>query len=106
MGDQNLQLVGNVSDVDTRQVQNTKLRVLRQLLGCYAVSIQLRVLEKALEVFQSENNDRGVSVLTSVLYKSLFKEAGNTPESEEMVSLLRHAKDYWFPKTLNCLQDE
>ena len=68
--------------------------------------IQLRVLEKALEAFQNENNDRGVSVLTSVLYKSLFKEAGNTPESEEMVLLLRHAKDYWFPKTLNCLQDE
>ena len=68
--------------------------------------IQLRILEKALEVFQSENNDRGVSVLTSVLYKALFKEAGSTPESEEMVSLLSHAKDVWFPKTLNCLQDE
>jgi len=63
------------SEAASRQVQNTKLRVLLQLLNCYSVSLQLGILDEKLDAFQLEENDRGVSVLTSVFYKALFKEA-------------------------------
>jgi hypothetical protein len=49
--------------------------VLLQLLNCYSVSLQLGILDEKLDAFQLEENDRGVSVLTSVFYKALFKEA-------------------------------
>ena len=63
------------SEAASRQVQNTKLRVLLQLLNCYSVSLQLGILDEKLDAFQLEENDRGVSVLTSVFYKALLKEA-------------------------------
>ena len=47
-----------------------------------------------------------MSVLTSVFYKSLFKEASKSQAIDDLKVLLRHAEQVWFPKTLNCLQDE
>lgn len=93
------------SDLDGRAVQNTRLRALYQLLGCYKISVRLPLLESTLEAFQKQGNDRGVSVLTSVFYKGLFKEAANG-DMEDLKQLLRHASEVWFPKTLNCLRDE
>ena len=95
------------SDLDSRTVQNTRLRALFQLLGCYKISVRLPLLESTLEAFQKQGNDRGVSVLTSVFYKGLFKEAAKANgDMQDLKLLLRHASEVWFPKTLNCLRDE
>ena len=75
-------------------------------MNCYSISLQLSILEEKLDAFQLEGNDRGVSVLTSVFYKALFKEAVKAKNFDELAVLLRHSKDTWFPKTLNYLRDE
>ena len=72
----------------------------------YPVEKQLGLLENALRTFKSESNDRGVSVLTSVFYKAVFKEAAETESQENFAKLLAHARDIWLPETLNCLKDD
>ena len=65
-------------------------------------------MEKLLEEEMRGKNDRGVSVLTSVLYKSLFKRSLELHDEtfSEFRLLLTHAKDYWFKNTLDALRDE
>ena len=74
IGDQNLQLADSCKD-DARQVSNTKLKLIHSLLSCYSIPVQIDLLESQLESFQKDSNDRGVSVMTSVFYKALFKSA-------------------------------
>lgn len=45
-------------------------------------------------------------MLSSVFYKSLFKQAAKAKDSDTLTSLLTNAKDVWLPKTLNCLKDD
>ena len=101
IGDQNLCL-DESSQCDARQVSNTKLRVFHNLLGIYSIPAQCKVLEEQLNTFQKENNDKGISVITSVFYKPLFRSA----TAEEQPALLKHARDIWLPQTLNPLYNE
>ena len=50
---------------------------------------------------QGDNNDRGLSILTSVFFKAQFRE-----ESEHIRTLIELARDFWFKNTLDCLKDE
>lgn len=103
LGDQNSRLAPQCQH-DTKQVQNTRLRVLNQLLQCYAVPIHLQLLENALTKFQSDKNDTGVCILTSVFYKEIFKQQAN--DSEALKALLVHMRDTWLPQTLDPMRNE
>ena len=52
-------------------------------------------------MLQKDNNDRGVSVLTSVFFKALFVD-----EAAHLRTLLELAREFWFKNTLNCLKDD
>lgn len=46
-------------------------------------------------------------MLTSFFYKALFKEAAEThPADDDLVVMLLHAQEIWFPKTLGSLKNQ
>ena len=65
----------------------------------HTVPARLELLSKMLLILKEKNNDYGISVLTSILYKSEFKD----PQTKDILPLLTHAKDFWLPKTLDVL---
>ena len=82
-------------------MQNSKLRT---ILGCfrlYSLGCKTSLLKDTMIRLQKDNNDRGVSVLTSVFFKRLFVE-----ESEHIRTLLELARDFWFMNTLDSLRDD
>ena len=95
--------------MDSKRITNSKLKTMRQAVTTlYSANAQVSILEPLLKEEQRGKNDRGISVLTSVLYKSLFRKAfADQDESKsELRVLLEHAKNFWFVETLDCLRDE
>ena len=89
------------SELDFKNIQNTKLRTIQQLFRCYGSGARINLLKDCLAKLQKDNNDRGVSVLTSVFFKILFRD-----EPEQMRVLLEVTREFWLKNTLNCLRDE
>ena len=63
--------------MEAKRFTNTNLKVMRQALdGIYSHEAQVNILEELLKSeLEDGQTDRGVSVLTSVFYKGLFKNA-------------------------------
>jgi hypothetical protein len=82
-----------------RQEQNAQMKTIYHILQLHTVPARLELLSKMLLKLKEKNNDYAISILTSILYKSEFKD----PSTEDMPKLLSHAKDFWLPKTLDVL---
>jgi hypothetical protein len=70
------------------------------MLKTYTLGARISLFKDILRKLQKDNNDRGVGILTQVLFKAQFTE-----EPEHVRTLIELARDYWFPRTLNCLRD-
>ena len=75
------------------------MRTIYQITQLHAPLTRLELYTKLLMVEINNNNDIGVSVLTSMLYKIEFKN----DDPEVLPKLLAHARDVWLPKTLEFL---